>query len=174
MGAPDHPPAPPAVAEGDALDVTGSPPAAAAAEGWDAPGSAHRHPRRGGRGRPGRAGSPPPAPAAVAEGNAMDAAPDHTSTAPPGNGDALDLPDHTSTRTPRGGKGRPGRARITPAPAAAEGAKIGGYMPAYFTFFLKNQCIIFYHLMPLKFLPRTTIYFYLFCSRRRIGAMFQI
>lgn len=52
------------------------------------------------------------------EGDAMDAAPDHTSTAPPGNGDALDLPDHTSTRTPRG-MGRHGRrpaTRTAPAP----------------------------------------------------------
>ena len=45
MGAPDHPPAPPAVAEGDALD---------------APGSAHRHPRRGGRGKVGDAVPDPP------------------------------------------------------------------------------------------------------------------
>ena len=46
-------PSPSAASRGrrDAMDVTGSPLAAAAAEGWDAPGSAHRHPRRGGRGR---------------------------------------------------------------------------------------------------------------------------
>ena len=68
LDAPDHPPAPPTVAEGDTTDAPGSPLAAAATEGWDAPGSAHRHPRRGGRGGGGAVPDHPQRQHAAAEG----------------------------------------------------------------------------------------------------------
>lgn len=113
------PPAPHDAGKWDALDVTGSPPAAAAAEGWAAPGSAHRHPRRGGRGR-----------------GAL----------------CRILPSASAPR----GKGRPGRAGIATTSAASRGGSKNRRVYArLFYFLVKNQCIIFCHLW------RVFIYMYL-------------
>lgn len=98
----------------------------------------------------------------------------------------------TSTRS-HGGRGRPGRAGPSPPPRppwveevatdapdhhppapAAVGRKNRRVYARLFYLLVKNQCIIFCHLMPLKFLLGTKIYFYHFCSRHRIRAMFRI
>ena len=156
---PDQHTATPAVAEGAGGRCAGSSPAPA---------------RRGGRDATDAPGSPPPAPTAAGEWTPWTRR-DHT-PAPhdAGEWDAMNVPDHHHQRPPWGNV-TPWTRWITlpPAPAAV-GRKNGRVYARLFYLLVKNQCIIFCHLMPLKFLLRTIIYFYHFCSRHRIRAMFRI
>ena len=97
----------------------------------------------------------PPAPAAVAEGTPWTCRITTTSTAAAEEGTPWTRPDHHQHPQPWGRKNRRVYTRL-------------------FYLLVKNQCIIFCHLMPLKFLLGTIIYFYHFCSRHRIRAMFRI
>lgn len=109
------------------------------------------------KGKGGRCAGSSPAPARRGGRDATDA-PGSPPPAPPAAGewDALNVPDHHP-----------------PAPAAV-GRKNRRVYARLFYLLVKNQCIIFCHLMPLKFLLGTRIYFYHFCSRHRIRAMFRI
>lgn len=93
----------------------------------------HQRPRRHGSGRAGRAGSPPAPARCGVEGDALDRAGISTSARRRGKvGRPGPRAGITSAR--RGGRGRPGPVGSHPAPTPpCGGAKIGGYMPAYFT-----------------------------------------
>jgi hypothetical protein len=149
------PPRPPCAEEGggDTTDAPGSPLAAAATEGWDAPGSAHRHPRRGGRGRGGAVPDHPQRQHAAEEGtprtfriipNASTPrkkgrpGPSGSSPTPARRGrrDAPDLPDHPQRRTPRG-KRRHGRA----GPSTSASTARGRHRVPFFRSFASMICI---------------------------------